>query len=483
MYGIHAQGELIGDRYQVVTVLGQGSMGTTYAAVDKQTGQRVAIKVVSLRQVSEWKVLDLFEREARVLATLQHPSIPQYVDYFQLDTPDDRRFYLVQELVEGESLEKLRSQGWQPTEEEIKKIAFQLLEILIYLHGLIPPVIHRDIKPDNLIRDPNGRIVLVDFGAVQDIYRTTLSHSGTFVGTVGYMPPEQFRSQTQPASDLYSLGATLIFLLCGKSPAELPQKRMKLDFHGAIVVSRPFEDWLSKMLEPALEDRFTDAVTAQAGLTQNLPLAVIHQLEPTRNPQPSKSQIILTKTETNLRANIPSGTWWTVGRFSLLVVNLLWGTIASILELFMLLIVIIVVVDPTEDLGIKMIVAVFFAFLIWILAKSTHVTWRRLRHLKGDETTLEITPTTLKIASKFFPVEETAEIPLDQLLLYQTHHPKHLEVQYQGKGNTARRSRWLYRWQTSQPFRIRFGHSLTPEEQNWLVQEVNGFREEILTRP
>lgn len=483
MYGIHAQGEYIGDRYQVVTVLGQGSMGTTYAAVDAQTGQRVAIKVVSLRQVSEWKVLDLFEREARVLATLQHPGIPQYVDYFQLDTPDDRRFYLVQELVEGESLEQGRSQGWQPSEEDVKKIAFQVLEILIYLHGLNPPVIHRDIKPDNLIRDPSGRIVLVDFGAVQDIYRTTLSHSGTFVGTVGYMPPEQFRSQTQPASDLYSLGATLVFLLCGKSPAELPQKRMKLDFRSAIEVSRPFGDWLSKMLEPALEDRFRDAPTAQATLTQNLPLDLVRQLQPNLNPQPPESQIVLTKTETDLRANIPSGTWWTAGRFSLLVVNLLWGAIASIVELFMLAVLIVIAVDPTEDLGVKIIVAVFFGLPIWILAKITHGVWRRLRHLKGDETTLEITPTTLKIESKFFPVVDRAEIPLDQVLVYQTHHPKHLEMQYQGKGKTARRSRWTYEWETDKPFRLPFGHSLTPEEQDWLVHEVNGFREDLLTRP
>ncbi len=483
MSGIHAQGEYIGDRYQVVTVLGRGSMGTTYAAVDQETGARVAIKVVSLRQVAEWKVLDLFEREARVLATLKHPGIPQYVDYFQLDTPDDRRFYLVQELVEGESLERARSQGWQPTEDEVKVIAFQVLEILTYLHGLIPPVIHRDLKPDNLIRDPNGRIVLVDFGAVQDIYRTTLSHSGTFVGTVGYMPPEQFRGQTQPASDLYSLGATLVFLLSGKSPAELPQKRMKLDFRGEIKVSRPFGDWLGKMLEPALEDRFTNVVEAQATLTENIPLAIVRQLQPSLNPQPPHSQIVLTKTETDLRADIPSGTWWTAGRFSLLVMNLLWGCTGGLVEIFLILMVFITLFEPSSDWGERIIIWLFLALPIFILGKITHTLWRRLRHLKGDETTLTVTPTTFKISSKFSPVEETAEIPLDQVLLYQTHNPKHLEVQYQGGEKAAKRSRFSYPWKTAKPFRIPFGHSLTPEEQDWLVHEVNAFREEILTRP
>ncbi|TVQ54234.1 MAG: hypothetical protein EA366_12025, partial [Spirulina sp. DLM2.Bin59] len=120
---------------------------------------------------------------------------------------------------------------------------------------------------------------------------------------------------------------------------------------------------------------------------------------------------------------------------------------------------------------------------IWFLGKITHILWRRLRHLKGDESTLEVTSTTLKLSSKFFPVDDNVEIPLDQALLYQTHNPKHLEVQYPGKEKAAVRSRWGCRWKTRHPFRIQFGHSLTPEEQDWLVHEVNGFREDLLTRP
>ena len=235
---IHRQGEVIRDpkgtrernRYQIVTTIGTGGMATTYAAVDLANSQRVALKVLSFEQANDWKALEMFEREAKVLANLDHPFIPRYLDYFELDLDNDRRFYLVQELVEGESLATLIERNWQPSEAEVKDIALQLLDILVYLHSLSPPVIHRDIKPQNIIRDRQGQIYLVDFGAVQAVYRNTISVGGTFVGTLGYMSPEQLRGKVVTPSDLYSLGCSLIFLLTRKLPTDLPQKRMKLDF-------------------------------------------------------------------------------------------------------------------------------------------------------------------------------------------------------------------------------------------------------------
>jgi serine/threonine protein kinase len=195
MVNLHYGGDIIGDRYQIVTLLGQGGTGKTYSAIDLNNNQKVAIKTVFLSEITDWKTLDLFEREAKVLATLNHPYIPNYLDYFYLDTKTDRRFYLVQELVTGSSLYNLVQNGWHITEEEVKKIAIQILEILNYIHQLSPPVIHRDIKPQNLIRNENGNIYLVDFGAVQDLYRNTLNLTGTIVGTFGYMSPEQFRGK------------------------------------------------------------------------------------------------------------------------------------------------------------------------------------------------------------------------------------------------------------------------------------------------
>lgn len=100
----HTSNDIIGERYQVLSLLGQGSMGSTYAAEDRANGERVAIKVLSLRQMGKWKILELFEREARVLQNLNHPNIPRYLDFFYIDISEDRHFYLVHELFLGESL-------------------------------------------------------------------------------------------------------------------------------------------------------------------------------------------------------------------------------------------------------------------------------------------------------------------------------------------------------------------------------------------
>ncbi|NER25742.1 MAG: serine/threonine protein kinase [Symploca sp. SIO1C2] len=299
---LHGQGEVIAERYQIVTLLGQGGMGSTYAAVDLRTNQRVAIKVVSLREAGDWKTLELFQREAQILATLNHPFIPNYLDYFQLDVEDstaksDCHFYLVQELVEGESLAALVKQGWHTTEAEVKDIARQVLEILTYIHQLNPLIIHRDIKPQNIIRRADGKVYLVDFGAVQAVYNQTIGGSKTLVGTFGYMPVEQFQGKVHCASDLYSLGCTLIFLLTHRSPADLPQKRMKIDFRGGLDISDSFATWLESMSEPMLETRFQSATEALLQLQQpDLAPAI---------PKPKGTHIQLTKTATKLTIKIP----------------------------------------------------------------------------------------------------------------------------------------------------------------------------------
>ncbi|HAX77175.1 MAG TPA: serine/threonine protein kinase [Cyanobacteria bacterium UBA11372] len=296
---LHQPGDIIAERYQIIDTLGQGGIGITYEAEDLRNSQRVAIKALSLRRMTDWKVLELFEREAKVLSQLNHPGIPRYLDYFQVDAPSDRQFYLVQELASGRSLSSLVENNWRPDELEVRRLAAQLLEILIYLHQLTPPVIHRDIQPRNLIRQENGQIFLVDFGAVQDTYRSTFSAGSTVVGTYGYMAPEQFRGQADPATDLYGLGATLLFLLTHKSPADFPQRRLKIDFRSQVHTSAEFTDWLEIMLEPAPEDRFPSAKAALAALRGDLPTLVHHQR------QPAGSRIVLNKTFGRLLVDIP----------------------------------------------------------------------------------------------------------------------------------------------------------------------------------
>ena len=250
---------IIAQKYQIIETLGEGGSGITYLAQDLQNNINVALKALSLHRMTDWKAMELFEREAKIIAQLNHSAIPQYLEYFDAETDSEKYFYIAQQLASGKSLNKLVEENFRTNEQQIKDIAEQILEILIYLHSLTPAVIHRDIKPQNIIRDKNGKVFLVDFGAVQNTYYNTFMRGSTVVGTYGYMSPEQFRGQSLPATDLYGLGATLLFLLSHRSPADFPTDGLKIDFRSRVKISDDFADWLDKMLEPDLEDRFSSA--------------------------------------------------------------------------------------------------------------------------------------------------------------------------------------------------------------------------------
>jgi eukaryotic-like serine/threonine-protein kinase len=282
---LHQPQDVVGDRYEILAPLGQGGIGLTYTAMDRHSGTSVALKVLSLRQMTEWKALELFEREAQVLEAIHHPQVPAYIDHFQVDTPGDRRFYLVQELAPGQSLAEWVAAGGRASLAEVCDIATQVLEILNYLHQLTPPVIHRDIKPQNVVRRADGQIYLVDFGAVQTVYRDTLAAGRTMVGTFGYMPPEQFRGQASFGSDLYSLGATLLFLLTHRDPADLPQQRLKIQFRDRVQLPPNFANWLDRILEPVLDDRFPTAWAALMTLEQAMSAFNEAQLESRQLPK------------------------------------------------------------------------------------------------------------------------------------------------------------------------------------------------------
>lgn len=153
------------------------------------------------------------------------------------------------------------------TQQQVHKIAVDVLNILIYLHELSPAVLHRDIKPSNLILGEDEQIYLVDFGAVQD-KAATEGATFTIVGTYGYTPMEQFGGRAVPASDLYALGATLIHLLTGTAPADLPQRDLRIQFSDRISLSSRFINWLENLTEPAPERRFNTAQKALEALTK-----------------------------------------------------------------------------------------------------------------------------------------------------------------------------------------------------------------------
>lgn len=310
--------QVLQERYQLQQKLSDNPVRQTWLATDLATPEaktpQVVVKLLAFGGQVQWDNVKLFEREAQVLKQLDHPRIPKYRDYFCIDE-QTLWFGLVEEYIPGASLKELLAEGKKFTALEIRKVATTLLETLIYLHSLSPAVLHRDIKPSNVIWGEDDQIYLVDFGAVQD---RAVAEGGTFtvVGTYGYTPIEQFGGRAVPASDLYALGATLIHLLTGVAPADLPQKDLRIQFRDRVGISPDLVDWIEALTEPALERRFRSATEAlselQAGssLTRSQPRDLAY--EPRRltsDDAPDGSRVrIVNRTPDELVIEVPDPT-------------------------------------------------------------------------------------------------------------------------------------------------------------------------------
>jgi serine/threonine protein kinase len=320
--------EIVNQRYQLERQLGQNAGRETWLAKDLQKeNELVVVKLLAFGGNVQWEDLKLFEREANVLKQLNHPRIPKYRDYFSID---DRSlwFGLVQEYIQGDSLREHIAQGHKFNESQVKKIAIAVLEILIYLHELSPQVLHRDIKPSNLILtgDEGGErnIYLVDFGAVQD-KASAEGKSFTVVGTYGYAPMEQYGGRAVAASDLYALGATLIYLLTGISPAELPQDDdARILFSDRTSVKPHFLQWIQTLVEPTVKKRYASARDALKALREPHPIpapspviSIKQSLSPSpatfkpysRPSPPTDTNIMVEQSATQLRVVIPARIW------------------------------------------------------------------------------------------------------------------------------------------------------------------------------
>lgn len=299
-------GQVLGERYQIQQQLSKKPGRETFLACDLVTQELVVVKILKFGGDFEWDHLKLFEREAQILQTLSLPAIPKYLNGFDLDLPNCKGFVLVQTYIKAVSLEAHLKAGRTFSEAEVKQIAENLLEILIYLHEQKPPIIHRDIKPSNILlnnRSGNyvGQVYLVDFGSVQNLAAV---EGGTFtvVGTYGYMPVEQFGGRAVPASDLYSLGATLIYLITRVHPSDLPQKDFRIQFEQVTELSFEFSRWLRKIVEPSLDKRFTSAQRALQALKQ----PDFIDSAPLIPRKPAGSNLLLTKSAAELQIIIPS---------------------------------------------------------------------------------------------------------------------------------------------------------------------------------
>ncbi len=251
--------------YRVIRELGRNREGgrITYLANALNSDQQVVIKEFRFASAGiDWSGVKAYEREIKILQQLNHPRIPRYVDSFETSGV----FYIVQEYKDAPSLGLKRN--FHP--EEIKQIALSILEILVYLQKQVAPIIHRDIKPENILVDQQLNAYLVDFGLAR-VQGAKVSLSSFVAGTPGFMPPEeQFGHALTKASDLYSLGATLICLLTNTRPVEIGKlidDNYRFNFQQLVPhISPRFRSWLMKMVEHNRKRRYANASVALKAL-------------------------------------------------------------------------------------------------------------------------------------------------------------------------------------------------------------------------
>ncbi|HEY9724337.1 MAG TPA: ABC transporter substrate-binding protein [Oscillatoriaceae cyanobacterium] len=245
------------DRYRITQLLGQGGMGAVYLATDTRFASRTCVIKEMLDHFNDpeqrAQATESFHREADFLATLKHPGIPEVYDRFT----ESNRHYLVMEYINGTDLEaRLLEKGTPFEENEVIGWMIQCLDVLSYLHHQKPPIIYRDMKPANVITTEWGKVSLVDFGIAR--FFNPVSR-GTMIGTQGYAPPEQYRGQVEPRSDIYALGATMHYMLTGRDPQNEPPfsfppvKTLNPD------ISDEIEMLILKALDPDVENRFASA--------------------------------------------------------------------------------------------------------------------------------------------------------------------------------------------------------------------------------
>lgn len=269
--------------YRIESELGKGGFGTSYLAYSEALQTLCVIKQLSFERLADWKSLELFEREAQTLKQLDHARIPNFIEYRTQNQSGQDQVYLIQSYTQGRSLTECVDQGQHFSEKQILQIAFDCAEILVYLQSFNPPLIHRDIKPGNLILNSQNEAFLIDFGAVGNQH--SQQGSSTIVGTFGYMAPEQFQGRATATTDIYGLGATLLYALTQKAPQDFISKGLKLSFRGDIQVSAAFADLLEKMLDPDWEQRYTpsglvrDLKALQAGQLTSLQQAKLDAIK------------------------------------------------------------------------------------------------------------------------------------------------------------------------------------------------------------
>jgi outer membrane protein assembly factor BamB/predicted Ser/Thr protein kinase len=291
-------GSILVNRYAIQEVIGVGGMGSVYRARDLHFPN--AVKLVAVKEMIiqardplvRQTIVQNFEREANILVTLDHPSIPRIFDYFS----HNERSYLVLEYIQGKDLEELltHTEAFY-SEEQVVQWAIELCDVLSFLHTHKPePIIFRDMKPSNVMINQNNHIVLIDFGIAKNFRG---AQKGTMIGTEGYSPPEQYRGEASPQADIYALGATLHHLLTRRDPrleppftfSDRPVRKINP------LISAELEEVVDTALKYNPADRYQSAEEVKqalilagrkTGILTRIPAATRTATSSNDNPQP-----------------------------------------------------------------------------------------------------------------------------------------------------------------------------------------------------
>ncbi|GGA46562.1 serine/threonine-protein kinase [Okeania sp. KiyG1] len=315
--------QLLDNRYQIIKKLNETNLSITFQGEDSRRFNRLCLikqLKTSYNPQLQQELEQRFQQEAKILERLgNHPQIPDLYSYF----PENNQLYLVQEWIAGCNLQQKFQQEGKLTETELKDILIKLLPVLEFLKE--NQIVHRDIKPSNIMVNGENLPILIDFGIVKEIYTTVnpnIAYTVLGIGTPGFTSPEQKKGQPTHASDIYSLGATAIYLLTGKI------SNGKLSWRQDVPnISPEFADILDKSIEENLSDRYqtaTEMLTAIKNIKTSYSPNTKQQIprtQPSLDPNQKVSPVTLT--------NSGNSQWLKIG-----IVAIIVGTISTATIIF-----------------------------------------------------------------------------------------------------------------------------------------------------
>ena len=264
-------GFLVAGKYKILDVIGRGGMSVVYLAINEKANRSWAVKEL-IRKDS--KAAGISKKEIELLKKLHHPGIAGIVDVIEQKESQ----LIVMDYVEGHSLDQVLKEQGVCSEQEVLDIGIQLCEVLEYLHNRRPPVIYRDLKPSNVMKKPDGKLVLIDFGAARE-YRKYSDGDTVLLGTRGYAAPEQYESQgqTDARTDIYSLGVMMFELVTGESPHRLcPVRKIRPE------LSVGLESILEICTRTEPEERFSSCVELKYALEHSWEMDARYQKQQKR---------------------------------------------------------------------------------------------------------------------------------------------------------------------------------------------------------